>query len=751
MKWFKYSVLMFLFVALLISPLGSVTASQEKFTDLRWSQWAKDSIYYLSDRGTIAGYGNGRFGPSDTITRAQAVTYLVRELYPDAVAGKDLSYQDVPKSHFFYKEIAVATEQGIIGGFSDGTFRPNSPISRAETTAILTRAYDIAKGKNSSDLIDIEKHWARDPIQLLASNNLIGGYTDKTFRPNQAVTRAEFAVFLTRVIQYKRANAIKNEDWDSLLDYMTINEKIGQMLMPDIRMWNGKNTVEMNEGIANSLSDYKLGGLILFNKNITGIEQLTTFTHQLQQKTGDIPLFISIDQEGGVIHRIPNGTNLPGNMALGATQKPELSYQAGKVTAAELHALGINVNFAPVLDINNNPDNPIIGIRSFGGDPQLVSDMGIQFMNGLKAEKVIATAKHFPGHGDTTVDSHLGLPVLDHDLKRLKEVELKPFAAAITNGLDMLMTAHIAFPTIEKTKFTSKKDGSSIFIPATLSEKIITGLLRNEMGYEGIVISDAFTMNAIAEHFGEEKAVQMAISAGVDIILMPNDVAKAFQAVSTAVKNGEISESKLDQSVKRILTVKHNYGLFDQQTNLNEKLENVKHVVGSAQHRTIEKTISEHAITLIKNDSQHLPYKLNNGDHITIIAEQANHANVIKQQLSDMNKNISITAMTIEEFQKNKQIIEKSDFTILATYQFRTNLFDHPWAKIQTVLNELNKQGKGYVNLSLGNPYEFMFLEGVQTSIASYGDNVPNIKASLRVIFGEIEAKGKLPVLLNSK
>lgn len=203
------------------------------------------------------------------------------------------------------------------------------------------------------------------------------------------------------------------------------------MLMPDIRMWQNKPTTTINAGITSTVQDHKLGGLILFDKNIENREQLTTFNHQLQMLAGDIPLFLSIDQEGGSVGRIPGGTNLPGAMALGAVTDSALSLEAGKVTGAELKSLGVNLNFAPVLDVNVNPDNPVIGIRSFGSDAGLVSELGTAFMKGLQQEGVIATAKHFPGHGDTDVDSHLGLPVVAHDRQRLEQVELQPFREAI--------------------------------------------------------------------------------------------------------------------------------------------------------------------------------------------------------------------------------------------------------------------------------------------------------------------------------
>lgn len=470
--------------------LGSVlvwagsAAAEERFSDLQHSKWAEDGITYMAERGTVAGYGYGKFMPERQVTRAQAVTFMVRELYPQELqqeAGGGMTYTDVPKNHPFYLEIAIAAKHGLASGFPDSTFHPDAPMSRAETAAFLTRAYSLVKGQQPVTITDTAKHWAAAPILIMSSNGLIGGYSDSTFRPDRSVTRAEFAVFMSRVIRFERQGAIQAQDWDKLMSYMTVSEQVGQMLMPDIRQWNGQVTTAVNEGVKRSIHDQDLGGLILFDKNIVDARQVTTLTHDLQMEAGDIPLFLGIDQEGGVVKRIPGGTNLPGQMALGATGDTTLAEAAGRLTGEELKALGLQVNFAPVLDINSNPDNPIIGMRSFSSDPDLVTRLGLAEIQGLRQSGVIAGVKHFPGHGDTVVDSHLGMPVLSHDRERLDAVELKPFRSAIDNGVEMIMTAHIAFPAVDNEHVTSLKDGSSVPIPATLSKKVLTGLLRGSL------------------------------------------------------------------------------------------------------------------------------------------------------------------------------------------------------------------------------------------------------------------------------
>lgn len=728
------------------------SAAAERFTDLKYSKWAEDSINYMAKRGTVAGVGNGKFMPERQVTRAQAVTFMVRELYPEQLESESgiTSYTDVPATHSFYREIAIAETKGLAGGFPDGTFRPDTVMSRAETAAFLTRAYSLVAGKQSVSLTDTEDHWAAAPIHVMSSNGLIGGYSDGSYRPNRPVTRAEFSVFLARVVQFEREAAIQTRDWDKLISYMTVSEQIGQMLMPDIRQWNGKVTTTVNEGLKQSIQNQDLGGLILFDKNIVDARQLTKLTHELQLEAGDIPLFLGIDQEGGVVKRIPGGTNLPGQMALGATSDTALAEAAGKLTGEELKALGLQVNFAPVLDINSNPDNPIIGMRSFGSDVDLVSRLGLATIQGMRQSGVIAAVKHFPGHGDTAVDSHLGLPVLTHNRERLNAMELKPFRAAIENGVEMIMTAHIAFPAVDNEQVISLKDGSRVPIPATLSKKVLNGLLREELGYQGVIISDAFTMDAIAEHFGEKQAVERAVSAGVDIILMPQDSAAAHQTLVDAVKSGRIPAETIHESVKRILELKAKYGLFDRSENLAQKLTAVNDIVGSEEHRRVEKEIAERSVTLLAGRDGAHPDQIHPGDRVVIAAADQKQAEQLERQLMEAGSKLSLNTQTTVIAQGKTsealQVMEKADYVILASYQFRNVGSQFGWDDYQTVIDEMNKRNKRYTLVSLGNPYEMIHLQNVRSGVAVYGKQEPNTFAAIKVLLGQLEAGGVLPV-----
>lgn len=747
-------------MTILGAVLGSMlvwtgNAGAEKgFSDLQQVKWAEDSIYYMAKRGTVAGTGDGRFMPERQVTRAQAVTFLVRELYPQelkSVTGGP-SYSDVPVTHPFYREIAVAEKNGLASGLPDGTFHPDTAMSRAETAAFLTRAYSLASGKQSVSLTDTTDHWAAAPIALMSSNGLIGGYTDGTYRPNRSVTRAEFSVFLARVIRFEREAAIEAQDWDKLISYMTVSEQVGQMLMPDIRQWNGQVTTTVNEGVKLSIKDQHVGGLILFDKNIVNARQVATLNHNMQNEAGDIPLFLGIDQEGGVVKRIPGGSNLPGQMALGAAGDAALAEAAGRLTGEELKALGVQVNFAPVLDINSNPDNPIIGIRSFGSNADLVSRLGIATMKGLRQSGVIAAVKHFPGHGDTAVDSHLGLPVLTHSREQLDAVELRPFRDAIGNGVEMIMTAHIAFPAVDNEQVISLKDGSRVPVPATLSGKVLNGLLRQELGYKGVIISDAFTMNAIAEHFGENQAVVRAINAGVDIILMPQDPAAAHQTLVNAVNSGAIPEGTVHQSVRRILELKSDYGLFGQSESLTQKLSALSTVIGSGEHRQVERNIAERAVTLLASRDGKAPEPIHHGDRVLIVAADQEQAEQLERQLVEAANSFSLKT-EIAVIGKGKptlalQAMNKADYVILASYQFRNAASEFDWSGYQALIDELNKQDTRYTLLSLGNPYEQIYLTDIRSALAVYGKQEPNTAAGIQVLLGRLKAGGMLPVTI---
>jgi beta-N-acetylhexosaminidase len=328
---------------------------------------------------------------------------------------------------------------------------------------------------------------------------------------------------------------------------MTVREKIGQLFMI------GFVGTSVASEDAEFLRTYKPGGVILFSRNLESIGQIVELTNDLQQCNSKSPLLISIDQEGGRVSRLPAGfTIFPPCEVLGRCNSAELTYAAAATIAKELRAVGINMNMAPVLDVNSNPKNPIIGDRAFGATPDLVSDLGVLTIAGLQDNLVVACGKHFPGHGDTTTDSHKELPVVDASRERLDAMELVPFRRAAAAGVAAMMTAHVLYKTLDAQR------------PATLSPLIVTRLLRDQLGYDGVVLTDDLEMHAIIDHYGMADAAVRAVQAGCDVLLICKDrerEVEAFEAIERSVAAGDITMDRLDQSVARIQRLKQRYVL----------------------------------------------------------------------------------------------------------------------------------------------------------------------------------------------
>lgn len=353
-----------------------------------------------------------------------------------------------------------------------------------------------------------------------------------------------------KVTPSENKSNIENEI-DNEIKSMTLDEKIGQMVIAGIDKYSFDSNAE------SLLKDYKAGGFIILNQNVKNTNQLLKLINDI--KTGNlknnIPLFLSIDQEGGRIDRMPKIINrYPTNKEIGDKNSENLSYNIGSSLGFEVKSFGFNMDFAPVLDINSNPKNPIIGDRSFGSNADIVGRLGIQTMKGINSQGVISIVKHFPGHGDTSVDSHLGLPVVNNDLERLKSFELLPFQEAVKNNADGIMAAHILFPKIDPDN------------PASFSKIIINDILRNYLNFSGIIITDDMTMGAVVKNYDIGKAAIKSVAAGCDIVLVCHDYDKeveVIKALRSAVNDGELTEDRIDESLRRILKLKKKYNLTD--------------------------------------------------------------------------------------------------------------------------------------------------------------------------------------------
>lgn len=610
------------------------------------------------------------------------------------------------------------------------------------------------------------------------------------FKKKWAAAALVAVLSVTALVGIKPTDVKAETDVKAIVEGMSVEQKVGQMLMPDFRNWQeqGESKVtgftEMNDEVGSIIQKYHLGGVILFAENVVGTEQTVRLIDGLQNASPELPLFITIDQEGGIVTRLQTGTNLPGNMALGATGSEKYAYQTGEIIGKELSSLGVNVNFGPSLDVNNNPDNPVIGVRSYSSNPELVSKLGVQTIKGLQHTNIAATAKHFPGHGDTATDSHYGLPLVTHDKDRLHAVELLPFQNAIDEGVDMIMTAHVQFPAFDDTTYISKKDGQEILVPATLSKKVLTGLLREDMGFEGVIVTDALNMKAISDNFGQAEAVVLALKSGVDIALMPAQVnslemeknlASVYNAVLEAIKSGDLPMEQVNASVERILKLKEKRGILTpDNAPIEEKVAKSLKVVGNKEHLKKEKNMAEDAVTLLKNEDKTLPFKPKKGDNILVLAPFDDQVEAMTRSIKELKgkkKGVNITGYAFSEKSFNQEVaamIDEADYVITGSYVVKNDpavndgVIDDSiqdsskWATAfpRAVMKDAEAKNKEFVLMSLRNPYDVGNFEEAKAVLAVYGFKgysngayrQPNIPAGIKTIFGESKPQGKLSV-----
>lgn len=349
----------------------------------------------------------------------------------------------------------------------------------------------------------------------------------------------------------QKPNQQETQSISKVISGMDLEEKIGQMIFA------GVSGTTMDTDAKKLINQLQVGGIIFYKNNFENPTQTVQLVNQIKaENSSNLPLFLGVDQEGGRVTRLPGAlANFPPNKQIGEVNNPEFSYKIGTLLGLELKKFGLNLDFAPVLDINSNPNNPVIGDRSFGNNLEIVSKLGIQTMKGMQSQKVIPTIKHFPGHGDTSVDSHLALPIVNKNLKELMKLELIPFERAIDQGADVVMVAHILIPELDKNN------------PASMSKSVITDVLRRQLGFTGVIITDDMTMGAIVEHFDIGKAAVESVKSGSDIILVGHgydNVEKIHAALKDAIEKGEISQQRINESVERIIKLKRKYGINDE-------------------------------------------------------------------------------------------------------------------------------------------------------------------------------------------
>lgn len=511
-------------------------------------------------------------------------------------------------------------------------------------------------------------------------------------------------------------------------EQLTLKEKIGQLFMC------GFEGYEPTEGIERLVKEYGLGGIIYFRRNLKDAMQVKGLSRKLQAASS-LPLFVAIDQEGGMVVRLEEGvTVMPGAMAQGAAADEALTREAAELSGAELRNIGINMNFAPCLDVNNNPLNPVIGVRSYGEDPALASLLGLAAIEGYKAGGVSAVAKHFPGHGDTSTDSHQELPVVPHGVDRLNEVELVPFRAAIAQGVDAIMTAHVVFPAFEPDE-----------VPATLSRKILTGLLRDQLGFGGVIVTDCLEMNAISETIGVARGSVEAIKAGADLVLVSHRLERqiaALEAVHEAVMTGEIPESRIDEAARRIWTLKQLRGLFG----------DVAYGADARRATQVRNALSEAAVTVVKG-GEALPLA-KKGRTVVVWTEARVGTEVVEviEQSWTLGAAMAARGFKVEEIRVglNPTAAEAADVRAAAA-RCETLLFasyDACFSAAQTALVRELSEGEAYtfVWAAMRTPYDLLGVPEAPIYLCCYENKPAMMTALAGVLAGDVPAKAKRPV-----
>ena len=536
-------------------------------------------------------------------------------------------------------------------------------------------------------------------------------------------------------------NEIKDENI-FVSDEVDLKDKISQMFMLRIDGNFHNNESWRKKDIEYFIRNYNIGGLITFSGNIHG-----TFNNiKHYQSISKIPLFIASDYERGLGVFI-DGTLFPSNMALAATGDTTYSYLQGKITAKEAKAIGVNFILAPVLDINNNKDNPIINFRSYGDNPNIVSKYGMPFIRGIQDQGLIACAKHFPGHGNTNTDSHTKLPIINVSKDELYSNELLPFMKAVENGVKSIMTGHIVLPSLDDKN-----------IPATFSKKIINDMLINDWQYDGLIITDALEMGALTSNVWHGESAIKAIEAGADIILLPLNATSAIESVYKAVQAGRISKERIYQSYNKIINEKNTMGLFTLKDN---KWTDVENEIASYANRSVAKKIAEKSITLVKNNKNIIPFKPNNYKKVTHLLISTD--NDLRTRLKSFSRDIKYIHGNVNEIYVNDKLsslgkddilnkIKKSDLVIVSML-IRISM-DKGISTIDAshneLLKEINLTNIPTIGVSFGSPYlpNYSYLDAY---LCTYGYGSVSLNAATDALFGRKDIVGKLPVNLSEK
>ena len=530
---------------------------------------------------------------------------------------------------------------------------------------------------------------------------------------------------------------------------MTLREKVAQLVWPSVFGDYVSGDSPQWRRLTQYVQQEKVGG---FTISVGSPIEVAAKLNALQAMS-KVPLLFGADLEAGAGFRarggyfVPNAIDLggaivfPPEMALGATRDTTLAYEEGRLTALEGRALGIHIAYAPVLDVNNNPANPVINTRSYSEDPALAARMGVAFIHGLQDHGMIATGKHFPGHGDTGVNSHLALPVVTASRSRIDTVELVPFRAAVNGGVGAIMSFHGAMPALDSSG-----------VPGTLSPKVVTGLLRGQMGFRGIIISDAMDMRGVLDQFGADEATKRAIAAGIDVLIQPLDVSKTIDAVIAGISEGRYSQARVDSSVRRVLETKRKLGIA--QSKLVD-LNALRFAVGDSANGQIARQVAEKSITLVRDSARLVPILDSSKSVLSItIARRAdlsagNSFNAeLRARLPKLRTEFTSTEDASLNYPRLIAAADSADIVIVGSY------VGSSWDAVSASAPEaftnfvqtLVSRGRKPIVVAFGNPYLLQQMPWVGTYLVAWGGFPVSQTAAARALSGSAPITGRLPI-----
>ena len=536
---------------------------------------------------------------------------------------------------------------------------------------------------------------------------------------------------------------------DSVIASLSLREKAAQIVWPSVFGDFVSGDSQQWRRLTDYVQKEKVGG---FTISVGSPTEVAAKLNALQSMS-QVPLLFGADLEAGAGFRarggyfVPNAIDLggaivfPPEMAVGATRDTTLAYEQGRLTAIEGRALGIHIAYAPVLDVNNNPENPVINTRSYGEDPELDARLGVAFIHGVQDHGMIATGKHFPGHGDTGTNSHLALPVVTVSRSRLDTVELVPFRAAVNGGVGAIMSFHGAMPALDSSN-----------VPGTLSAKVLTDLLRGELGFKGMIISDAMDMRGVLDQYGSDEAVKRAVAAGIDVLIQPLDVSKTIDAVVAGVREGRYTEARLDSSVRRIVETKRRLGLAQRKlVDLNA----LRFLVGDSSNLQVARRVAEKSITLVRDSLRQVPIATGGAKVLSItLARRADlgAGNAFNAELRASLPNLRTEFMATEDaplnFPRLIAAADSADVTIVGSYvgqNWDAVTASAPQA-FANFVQTLVQRGRKPIVIAFGNPYLLQQLPSIGAYLVAWGGFPVSQTAAARALLGSSAISGHLPI-----